>query len=245
MMGTDPATIGILVTITTVGVLLTVAGYDLTDTILSVVGWVAGGATGGAIGWIGIPRIVANGGFETPQLLAITGVLVIFGALLGAGLIRLFTQFATGIAGFSVGVAATFFTLAGERLSTSADEVATATLENSPIAAINLFQFSTLPQDVLIQTLGIGAIVGIVTGVLAMRNYDILMSVCLTGLGAALIANTTPIWSKMLQENPTSLAQAEFSPLIAAATFAIGLSVQYIRHRETDTSDPLEDYSEE
>lgn len=234
-MNIDPTTAAILAIVTITGILLAVAGYDLSETILNVVGWVGGGAIGGGIGWVGVPRIAAGGGIETPQLFAITAFLTVFGALIGAGFIRLFTQYATGFAGFTAGVAATFFTLVGQKLGTTPSELATASLEKSSIAALELFQVSSLSQDALIQTIVIAAVVGIVTGVLAMRNYDILMSICLSGLGAALLGNTVPMWIQVVQTGPVSFTQqGEFSPPIAVAAFGIGLAVQYIRHRDKD-----------
>ena len=236
MISIDPLTTGILGTVTVVGLLLTVAGYSLTDTLLNVIGWIGGGAAGGAIGWIGFPRLVSNGGFETSQILAITAVLTLFGALLGAGLIRMATRYAAGIAGFTVGVAAVFFTLLGREIEATPREVASTGIESSPLAAMDLFRFAALPQEELVRILGIAAVVGIVAGVVAMRNYDVLMSVCLTGLGAALLANTAPIWMRVIQGNTVSFAaHGGFSVPVAIIAFSAGLFVQYLRNRESSS----------
>jgi|APHM01.1.fsa_nt_gi hypothetical protein len=240
MVNIDPVTVSILGTVTIAGILLTVAGYDLAATVLNVVGWVGGGVIGGAVGWVGLPRIAATGGFETPQLLGMTAFLVIFSAILGAGLIRLFTQFTAGFAGFTAGAAAVFFTLTGQELNTTASAVATTGLEDSPLAVLDLFQFSALSQEILIQTLGIAAVVGIITGVIAMRNYYILMTICLSVLGAALLASTTSLWIQLIQRGSVSFAQqGEFSLPVAIGAFGTGLVVQYIRHRDTDPPAPL------
>lgn len=236
MVSIDPLTAGILGTVTVVGLLLTVAGYRLTDTLLNAIGWIGGGAAGAAVGWIGLPRFVANGGFETPQILAVTAVLTLFGALLGAGLIRVATRYAAGIAGFTAGVAAVFFTLLGQQIEATPREVASTGIESSPLAAVDLFRFAALPQEELFRILGIAAVVGLVAGVVAMRNYDVLMSVCLTGLGAALLANTAPIWMRVIQGNTVSFAaDGGFSFPVAIVAFSVGLFVQYLRQREASS----------
>ncbi|TQQ79594.1 hypothetical protein EWF95_11325 [Halonotius roseus] len=236
MIGIDPLTATILGTVTLVGLLLAVAGYNLADTILNVIGWIGGGAAGGAIGWIGLPRLISNGGFETSQILAITAVLTAVGALLGAGLIRMATRYAAGIAGFTAGVAAVFFTLLGREIEATPREVASTGIESSPLAALDLFRFAALPQEELIRILGIAAVVGIVAGIVAMRNYDVLMSICLTGLGAALLANTAPIWMQVIQGNTVSFAaDGGFSVPVAVLAFSVGLSVQYLRQRESSS----------
>ena len=236
MIGIDPLTATILGTVTLVGLLLAVAGYNLADTILNVIGWIGGGAAGGAIGWIGLPRLISNGGFETSQILAITAVLTAVGALLGAGLIRMATRYAAGIAGFTAGVAAVFFTLLGRQIEATPREVASTGIESSPLAALDLFRFAALPQEELFRILGIAAVVGIVAGIVAMRNYDVLMSICLTGLGAALLANTAPIWMQVIQGNTVSFAaDGGFSVPVAVLAFSVGLSAQYLRRRESSS----------
>lgn len=240
MVSIDPITAGILGTVTIVGLLLTLAGYDLADMLLNVIGWIGGAAGGGAIGWIGLPRVAADSGLETPQLLVITAVLAVFGAILGAGLVRLVTRYAAGIAGFTAGVAAVFFTLLGRQLDTTAREVATTGIESSPLAALDLFQLSALPQEELFRIIGIAVVVGLVAAVVAMRNYDMLMSVCLTGLGAALLANTAPLWARVVQEGTVSFAaDGGFSFPVVVAAFGIGLAVQYLRHRGSGSTNPL------
>ena len=49
MVSIDPLTAGILGTVTVVGLLLTVAGYRLTDTLLNAIGWIGGGAAGTSV----------------------------------------------------------------------------------------------------------------------------------------------------------------------------------------------------
>jgi len=236
MLSVDPLTAAILGTVTLVGLLLTVAGYNVADTILNVIGWIGGGAAGGAIGWVGLPRVVSDGGLETAQILGITVVLTLVGALLGAGLIRMATRYAAGIAGFTAGVAAVFFTLLGREVEATPREVASTGIESSPLAALDLFRFAALPQEELLRILGIAAVVGIVAGVVAMRNYDVLMSICLTGLGAALLANTAPIWGQVIQGNTvTFAASGGFSAPVAGLAFSGGLLVQYLRQRESSS----------
>ena len=236
MINIEPLTAGILGTVTIVGLLLTVAGYSLTDTLLRVIGWIGGGAAGGAVGWIGLPRLVSESGFGTPQILAMTAVLALVGALLGAGLIRMAARYAAGVAGSTAGIAAVLFTLLGREIAATPREVASTGIESSPFAAVDLFRFAALPQEELIRILGIAAVVGIVAGVIAMRNYDVLMSVCLTGLGAALLANTAPIWIQVIQGNTVSFAaDGGFSVPVAVLAFGVGLLVQYLRQRESSS----------
>ena len=69
-----------------------------------------------------------------------------------------------------------------------------------------------------------------------MRNYDVLMSVGLTGLGAALLANTAPIWMRVIQGNTMSFAaDGGFSFPVAIIAFSVGLFIQYLRQREASS----------
>jgi len=247
-MSADPATILVLATVTAVGCLLIFAGYDFAGTILGVIGWVGGGAAGGAAIWYGIPLIGASGSFDTVELLTITVFAVFFGAVFGAVLIRMVTRYTAGITGFLTGAGATLLTLAGRELGATPDEVAEVGVEESPLAVFELFSLSALPQDVLYQTLGIAVIVGIVTGVIAMRNYEELMAVCLTVVGAVLLANTASLWLNVLQGEAVGFAEQDvFSIPVAISAFVVGLVVQYGRHSDRffngkrGSPDPLEE----
>ena len=236
MISGDPVIISVLAIVSGVGGLLIVAGYDLTDVVLGPIGWVGGGAAGGAIGWVGLTGSGAGGQPTSGELLVVTGLLVLVGALLGAILIRVLARFAAGFAGFSAGFLAVLIALLGDEIRPLVRDFLSPGLLAAPEQRITEVVVTVEALgDVVIQTLGIAALVGLITGVLAMRNYDILMAVCLTAIGAGLLAITIPGWMDLVRGGTATLEYDQtLSTSVTFAIFAAGLLTQYARHATDD-----------
>jgi len=235
MTSIDLITVGVLAIVSGAGLLLMVAGYDLTDVVLGPIGWVSGGVAGSAIGWIGLSSAGTQPVADS-ELLVITGLLVIVGALCGAILIRVLARFAAGFAGFSAGFIATLIGVLGDQIRPVVNEFFRPGLHAAPADRLHEVVVTVDAMgEIVMQAIGVAALVGIITGVLAMRNYDVLMAVCLTAIGAGLIAITAPGWIDLIRGDAAAVAYEEtLSVRVTVALFVGGLLSQYARHRTGD-----------
>lgn len=214
-----------------VGVVLITAAYDLKGLVLGWTGWIAGAFGGGVLGWIVVPELAA-GSVSVGGRLGFAAVLVLIGAVVGRALLPFVARFAVAIAGFVVTTTATLVLTVGESvLELVYDPVEPG---ESPVGAVQvdaLAESGLLAQPEFQQFFVVSAVVGGVAGVLAMRHYDLIISLALTGLGAGILATAYPVWRAVADGASITLAgQADLSVAVFGLLLLVGVAVQYLRH---------------
>jgi hypothetical protein len=225
--------------VTAVGVGFAFFGYDLTDRLLSWVGWIAGAGAGAAAGWFLVPRVLA---VTTQARLVGVVVLLVAGAIFGRVLIPLFSRFTVVIAGFVATAGAVLVVLAGGQVTNALVGVSVA----DPVGVTTRLTALPLFTDQRFQQLFLLALVaGVFGAVAAARFYEVVVTLAATGVGAALLGAAAPMWQEALSGS-VSLGGGlgRISPLWAAVAFAVGIGSQVYRHRE-EIDLPLSDEMEE
>ncbi|WP_241964282.1 hypothetical protein [Halorubrum sp. 48-1-W] len=230
-----PAVFALLSVNTLVGAVLVTAAYDLKDVVLGWTGWIAGAAGGGVIGWVVVPR-VASGTVSTGGRIGFAATLVLIGAFLGRGLLPLVARFTVAISAFLFSTLATLVSTVGESVleevydPESAGAPVVEAVDPAALSGSGLFARPEF-QRFLVASL----VVGVVAGVLAMRYYDPIISLALTGLGAGILATTYPVWRAVLAGEALAITQqaAPSSPAFLAFLLA-GTAIQYLRHGDDD-----------
>ncbi|GAA0527814.1 hypothetical protein SAMN04488066_11487 [Halorubrum aquaticum] len=233
-----PVVFALLCVNTLVGGVLVTAAYDLTDLVLGWTGWIAGAVGGGVIGWIVVPR-VASGTVSTGGRIGFAASLVLIGAFLGRALVPIVARFAVAISAFLFSTLATLVLTVGESVleqvydpSGSGTPVLEA-IDPAALAGSGLFARPEFQRFLLVSLL-----VGVVAGVLAMRYYDPIVSLALTGLGAGVLATAYPVWRAVLAGEALAITQqAALSRPAFLALLLGGAAIQYLRHG--DDEDPV------
>jgi len=237
MLHIDPTVAGALALVTAIGCVFAYFGYDLAAPLLKWIGWIAGAALGGTIGWVVVPQ-TANAAVQSEQRLLYAVVFLFFGALLGRALIPLVSRFVAGIAGFVATAVATVVTMSGEQVLTAAVAARPA---NAPlpeqIAAV-LDALASLPlfeQQAFQRLLLIAGVAGLIGALLAWRYYEPLVGIAMTVLGAGLLSVTIPLWRRGLAGDPALGEEfSRSSPLAFGAVLLTGLAFQFVRHSDRD-----------
>ncbi len=223
---------------TLVGLVLVTAAYDLKGLVLGWTGWIAGAFGGGVLGWVVVPEL-ATGTVSAGGRLAFAGVLVLFGAVVGRALLPFVARFTVAIAAFVVTTLATLVLTVGESVLDLVYEPAEPgdpMLEAVQVDA--LAESGLLAQPEFQQFFVAAIVVGGVAGILAMRHYDLIISLALTGLGAGVLATAYPVWRAVVDGNAIAVAQqADLSIVVFSLLVLAGVAVQYLRHGRS--SDPF------
>ena len=234
-IGDDPVLFTLLCVNTVIGLALITAAYDLKRLVLGWIGWIGGAVGGGLLGWVVLPTATA-GGVAASERLGVTLVLVLIGALFGRILLAFVARFAVGVTAFLVTTLATLVFTVGESVLDvvyDPEDPGDPSLDAVDVAGAADAGLHTQPE--VQQLLVVSLLVGSVAGVLAMRNYDLVISVALTGLGAGVLATIASVWQAVLAGEPIAIAQqAELSTTVFAVVLVAGLGIQYLRHAQRD-----------
>jgi hypothetical protein len=215
---------------TIVGAALVVGAYSLKDRVLGWISWLGGAMVGGFVGWVAVPDLMAVAPSGTERL-ALVGAAVLAGTVLGRILIPLAARFAVSIAAFLFATLAVLVLTAGESVLRRFYNPEASGVD--AVAVDAALQSSLLAQPEFQQFLLLAAVVGAVAGLLALRVYDLMITLSLVGLGSGLVAMTVPVWRAVAAGEPVAFArQAALSAETFAAVFVIGIGVQYLRHSE-------------
>ena len=230
----SPVLFALLCVNSAIGCVLVAGAYDLKGLVLGWTGWIGGALGGGAVGWLVVPELAA-GGIAPSERLVATAVLVLIGAVIGRVLLPVVAQFAVAIAAFLFSTLATLVLTVGESIL---DVVYAPTDPSDPtldaIDVEGVAEAGLLAHPEIQQFLIVSVVVGSVAGILAMRYYDAVMSVALTGLGAGLLATTAPVWHAVLAGRQIAITQqAELSTSVFVVVLMIGVGIQYVRHGRT------------
>ena len=233
----DPTITVATALVTGLGLLFTVAGYDLKNVLLAWIGWIAGGLTGGLLGWMVVPEFIDTTlAFEEHIIVVGGGVLV--GAFVGRMFISLLAQLAVALTAFISAVLATLILGVGDEILDSLsipDEGSAASRAELFFTDMAELQLFTNPE--LQQFLALAIILGLVAAIISIRYYGAIMAITLTAFGAALLSAVYPIWEAIITESTVVVAeQAEPSPLIFAGVLVFGLVVQALRHSSRDST---------
>ena len=223
--------------VTALGLIFTVAGYDLKNVLLAWVGWITGGVVGATAGWIVVPQLLETDLAFTEHLLVVAGA-VILGGLLGRMLISMVAQLTVAITAFVTGALATLVLGIGEEALTSMSVPdADSTASRAELLFTEIAEMPIFTDPALQQFLALAIIVGLAAAIISIRYYGPIMAITLTGLGAALLSTVYPVWEAIITESTVVVAeQAEPSPIIFAGVFAFGIVVQALRHSSQITS---------
>lgn len=227
----DPTVTIAAAIVTALGLIFTIAGYDLKNILLAWTGWIAGGIFGAATGWIVVPQLLETNFSFTEHLLVVGGT-VILGAIIGRILISMVAQLTVAITAFVSGALATLVLGIGEEALTSMSiPDADGTVSRAELLFTEIAEMPLFTDPELQQFLALAVIVGLAAAIISMRYYGPIMAITLTGLGAALLSTVYPIWEAIITESTVVVAeQAEPSPTVFAGVFVFGLIVQALRH---------------
>jgi uncharacterized membrane protein YeaQ/YmgE (transglycosylase-associated protein family) len=186
--GVDPIIPLSIVTI--VGLAFTYLGYDLFDLFLTWIGALLGAGIVVVAGWV----VVGSGGDLGGQLIA-AGVLALFGALIGAGIVSALARFAIVVGAFIASTLAGFLIFLGEELiRTEAipenPEAADPEVVEEVIAIEQLMEGSA--QEGLILTL----VIGLTGAALAYKFYPVVIAAATSVFGAVLLGSVLPLWQQ-------------------------------------------------
>lgn len=234
----DPTITVAAAVITGLGLLFTVAGYDLKNVLLAWIGWIAGGILGGLIGWMAVPDLLDTTLAIEEHLIAVAGG-VFIGAFIGRMFISLVAQLAVALTAFVSAVLATLIFAVGDEIldSLSIPDEGSA-VSRAELFFTDLAELQLLTDPELQQFVAIAIILGLVAAIVSIRYYGAIMAITLTGFGAAILSAVYPIWEAIITESTVVVAdQAEPSPLIFAGVLTFGLIVQALRHSDALSSD--------
>lgn len=226
----DPISLAVLAVNTLVGATLVLSAYSLKDRVLGWISWLGGAIVGGFVGWVVVPELMAvppAGG----ERLILAGASVLVGTVLGRIFIPLAARFAVSIAAFLFATLAVLVLTAGESILRRFYNPQASGID--AVAVDAALQSSLLSQPEFQQFLLMAVLVGAVAGLLAMRFYDIMITLSLVGLGSGLVAMTVPVWQAVAAGEPVAFVQqATLSNGVFAVIFVLGLAVQSLRHSE-------------
>lgn len=226
----DPISLAVLAVNTLVGATLVLSAYSLKDRVLGWISWLGGAIVGGFVGWVVVPELMAvppAGG----ERLILAGASVLVGTVLGRIFIPLAARFAVSIAAFLFATLAVLVLTAGESILRRFYNPQASGID--AVAVDAALQSSLLSQPEFQQFLLMAVLVGAVAGLLAMRFYDIMITLSLVGLGSGLVAMTVPVWQAVAAGEPVAFVQqATLSNGVFAVIFVLGIAVQSLRHSE-------------
>lgn len=226
----NPVLFAVLCVNTALGCILVAGAHDLRGLVLGWAGWVGGAVGVGALGWLVIPEVI-GGGIALRDRLGATIALVVVGAVIGRLLVPLAVRVSVAIVAVLCSTLATLVVIVGESiLGAVYDPVDPSNPTLNAVEIEGIAETGLLTQPDLQQAVIVSVIVGSVAGVLAIRYYDIVITVALTGLGAGLLATIAPVWRAVVAGQPIAItAQADLSPGVFVAVLVIGVGIQSLR----------------
>lgn len=230
---TEPFSLLAVAIVAAVGVGLSYFGYEVAQKVLTLAGAVAGLAAGIFVGGYLYPAVTGES-----QIVTVTLVAAIVGALLGQAIIPALSELAFGLAGFVVTSASVFGFLSRGRLIDIILAAVPANLaEANPlsvlerIASASLFTDPNFEQAVLV-----AVVAGLVGGAIALQFYDEFVAVATTAIGASMLGLAIPLVLVALESGTvTSTSRAEFSLLWFGVVFLTGSAFELYRNREEMT----------
>lgn len=224
----DPTIVLSLGVVTLFGTALTFGAYLLQRLLLAWVGWIAGGIAGVAGGWFVVPQITP---VTVGEQLAAAVILGIVGIVIGRRLLRTIARFGVAILTFLAGTIATLVVTIGDEVLEMLTVPAEANRSQIEQVLEDLANLPLLEEPELQQWLLVALVVGGVMAILALRLYRQMLTVALTGVGAAVLSFTVPVWQGVIEETTVVAEQAEVSMVWFVGFLIIGLAAQFFRIR--------------
>lgn len=221
-------TVVVLGVLTVVGITLTGFGYELADQVLSWIGWLAGGAAGGGIGWFVAPSVIAG---ELPARIGLTAGAVIGGAILGRMLIPVATRLAMVIAGFLVSAGSVLLLFIGSDLTRVFAVVKITNPASITRAVEQVLSLAAFDSQTFTRTLVIAAVVGIFGAIVAARFYTVVLTITVSSIGAVLMGIVVPLWQQAIVGKLTlGVNSTRPLPVAVLGALVVGIAFQYYRH---------------
>ena len=225
-----------------VGLALTYFAYELSRPLLTFAGTV-GGIVGGFVLGVGVAPQIFGSEPASIGIFALTLVLVLTGALFGYILVPALGRVAFSIAGFvATSIAGLIVLTQGAVMDALFAAVPESLAEANPVTMYERFISSPVfAEPRTQQALLLAVVLGFIGAALAMRYYDIVAGIGITGLGAAVMSIVTPLFVAALQGGTDLFAEStEIAPLWLLVFFATGLGFQFLRYGDEIDIGPLE-----
>jgi len=219
--------------VTVVGIALSYFGYEVAQKVLALAGVVGGFMAGMFAAGFLFPAATGES-----QIVGLTLVVGVFGAILGSAFVPALSGLAFGLAGFVVtSVSVLGFLSRGRIVDVILAAVPSNLAEVNPLAVLERIASSPLFADPNFEQAFLLAMgLGLVGGAIALQFYDEFVAIATTAIGASMLGMAIPLllvaWEGGAVTNSTA---AEFSLLWFGVTFLTGSAFELYRNREEMT----------